>query len=163
MQLASYIVIEQKGWVKAKILLTNCQYIEKVHKVWFLICLFKLSSISLIWVITAIIFSSSVKKLRNSDISGVVLAEEQPYITQLTPDIINQKQINIRIMKLKCISATRSWSRVNNTVVLTILTLQHIQCLHLMYAEVAWALVSSSSAANNTRSRLSSRLSFRFF
>ena len=61
------------------------------------------------------------------------------------PDIINQKQINIRIIKLKCISAPRSWSRVNNTVVLTILTFQHIQCLHLMYAEVAWALVSSGT------------------
>ena len=37
------------------------------------------------------------------------------------------------------------WSRVNNTVVLTILTFQHIQCLHLMYAEVAWVLVSSAT------------------
>ena len=59
------------------------------------------------------------------------------------PDIINQKQINIRIIKLKYISAPRSWSHVNNTVVLTILTCQHIQCLHLMYAEVACVLVSS--------------------
>ena len=58
------------------------------------------------------------------------------------PDIINQKQINIRIIKLKGISAPRSWSHVNNTVVLIILTFQHIQCLHLMYAEVAWVLVS---------------------
>ena len=48
-------------------------------------------------------------------------------------------------MKLKCISAPRSWSRVNNTIVLTILTFLHIQCLHLMYAEVAWALVSSAT------------------
>ena len=30
-----------------------------------------------------------------------------------------------------------------NTVVLTILTFQDIQCLHVMYAEVAWVLVSS--------------------
>ena len=90
-------------------------------------------------------FFSSVKKLRYSYTSGVVLAEEQPYITYFTPDIINQKQINIRIIKLKCISAPRSWSRVNNTVVLTILTFQHIPCLHLMYAEVAWALVSSET------------------
>ena len=37
------------------------------------------------------------------------------------------------------------WSRVNNTVVLTILTFQQIQCLHLMYADVAWALVSSGT------------------
>ena len=28
---------------------------------------------------------------------------------------------------------------------LTILTFQHIQCLHLMYAEVAWVLVSSGT------------------
>ena len=49
------------------------------------------------------------------------------------------------MIKLKCISAPRSWSHVNNTVVLTILTFQHIQCLHLMYAEVAWVLVSSET------------------
>ena len=61
------------------------------------------------------------------------------------PDIINQKQNNIRIIKLECISAPRSWPHVNNTVVLTILTFQHIQCLHLMYAEVAWVLVSSGT------------------
>ena len=30
-----------------------------------------------------------------------------------------------------------------NTVVLTILTFRHIQCLHPMYADVAWVLVSS--------------------
>ena len=29
--------------------------------------------------------------------------------------------------------------------VLTILTSRHIQCLHLMYAEVAWILVSSET------------------
>ena len=46
--------------------------------------------------------------------------------------------------KLKCISAPINWSRVNNTVVLTILTFLHIQCLHL-YLEVAWALVSSET------------------
>ena len=104
-----------------------------------------MSSISLFWVITAIIFSSSIKKLRNSDTSRVVLAEEQTYITKFTPGIINQKQINIRIIKSKCISAPRSWYHVNNTVVLTILTFQHIQCLHMMYAEVAWVLVSSGT------------------
>ena len=38
-------------------------------------------------------------------------------------------------------SAPRSWSNKKNTVVLTILTFQHIQCLHLMYAEVARVLV----------------------
>ena len=31
------------------------------------------------------------------------------------------------------------------TVVLIILTFWHIQCLHLMYAEVAWVLVSSET------------------
>ena len=31
---------------------------------------------------------------------------------------------------------------INNTVVLTILTFLHIQCLHLMYDEVAWVIVS---------------------
>ena len=33
--------------------------------------------------------------------------------------------------------------KYKNTLVLTIMTFQHIQCLHLMYAsEVAWVLVS---------------------
>ena len=47
---------------------------------------------------------------------------------------------------------------IKNTVVLIF---QHIQCLHVMYSELAWVLVSgnSSSAANNTCSRLPSRLS----
>ena len=39
-------------------------------------------------------------------------------------------------------SASRSSSNIKNTVVLTILTFQNIQCLYLMYAEVAWVLVS---------------------
>ena len=51
---------------------------------------------------------------------------------------------NIKI-KLRCISAPRSWSHINNTVVLTILTFPHNQCLHLIYAEVAWVLVSSQT------------------
>ena len=81
-----------------------------------------------------------------SDTSEVeVLAEEQPYITVI-PDIINQKQINIRMMKLRCISAPRSWSHVNNTVNLTILTFQHIQCLHLMYlSSLGTSIVGNSS------------------
>ena len=37
----------------------------------------------------------------------------------------------------------KSWPNIKNTVVLTIVTLWHIQCLLLMYAEVAWVLVSS--------------------
>ena len=36
-------------------------------------------------------------------------------------------------------------SHINDTVVLTILTFWHIKCLHLMYADVAWALVSSGT------------------
>ena len=31
---------------------------------------------------------------------------------------------------------------MNNTVVVNILTFRHIQYLHLMYAEVAWVLIS---------------------
>ena len=58
------------------------------------------------------------------------------------PGHINQKQINIRIITLTCIKAPKSWSHVNNTVALTILIFQHIECLYLMYAEVAWVLVS---------------------
>ena len=42
-------------------------------------------------------------------------------------------------------SAPRSWSNIKNTLVLTILTFHHVQCLHLMYAEVAWVLVSSGT------------------
>ena len=34
---------------------------------------------------------------------------------------------------------------MKNTVVLTILTFRHIHCLHLMYAEVAWVVVSSGT------------------
>ena len=34
---------------------------------------------------------------------------------------------------------------MKNTVVLTIPTFRHFQCLHLMYAEVAWILVSSGT------------------
>ena len=49
------------------------------------------------------------------------------------------------MIKLSCISAPRSWSHIKNTVVLTILTFRHIQCLHLMYAEVAWVLVYSGT------------------
>ena len=74
--------------------------------------------------------------------ASVVLAEDQPYITQFTPGIISLKQINIRVIKLRCISAARRWYHINNTVVLAILTFRHIQCLHLMYADVAWVLVS---------------------
>ena len=41
-------------------------------------------------------------------------------------------------------SSPKIWSHVN-TVDLTILTLRHIQCLRLMYAEVAWVLLSSET------------------
>ena len=49
------------------------------------------------------------------------------------------------MIKLRCISAPKSWPDVKNTVVLTVLIFRHIQCLHLMYAEVAWVLVSSGT------------------
>ena len=48
-------------------------------------------------------------------------------------------------MKLRCISAPRSWSHVDKTVALTIATFQHIQCLYLTYTEVAWVLISSET------------------
>ena len=55
--------------------------------------------------------------------------------------------MNIRIIKLRSISAPKSWSHIKNknTVILTILTFRHIHCLHLMYTEVAWVLVSSGT------------------
>ena len=49
------------------------------------------------------------------------------------------------MINLTCIRTLRSWSHVNNTVALTILTFQHIECLHLMYGEVAWVLVYSGT------------------
>ena len=110
-----------------------------------LICLSKLSSIFLFGVITAITFFASVKKFRYRDNSGVAFAEKELYITYFTPDIINQKKINIRTKKSKCGSAPRSWSYVNKTVALTILTFQHLQYLHLISAEVAWVLVFSGT------------------
>ena len=68
------------------------------------------------------------------------------------------------MIKLRCISAPKSWSHIKNIVVLTILTFRHIQCLNLMYADSLGTNIfgNSSSAASNTRSRLPSRLSFRF-
>ena len=45
--------------------------------------------------------------------------------------------------ELRSISAPKSWSHIKNTAVLTILNFRSIQCLHLMYAEVACVLVSS--------------------
>ena len=85
------------------------------------------------------IISSSVKP-QYKNTAEVILTEEQPYIRESTSGIINEKQINIRKIELRCISAQRSWSL--NTVVLTILTFQHIRCLHFMYDEVALVLVS---------------------
>ena len=59
---------------------------------------------------------------------------------------------------------SKSWSHIKNIVVLPILTFRHIQCLNLMYADSLGTNIfgNSSSAASNTRSRLPSRLSFRF-
>ena len=69
------------------------------------------------------------------DTPGVVFTEEQPYITW----------INIRITKLRYISAPRMLleaGHIKNTVVLIF---RHIQYLHVMYSEVAWVLVSSGT------------------
>ena len=48
-------------------------------------------------------------------------------------------------MKLRCLTAPKRWSHIKSTVALTILTFRHIQRLHLMYAEIAWVLVSSET------------------
>ena len=59
-------------------------------------------------------------------------------------------------------SVLKEAGHIKNTA---ILIFQHIQCLHLMCSfEVAWVLVSSnsSSAANNTHSRLTSKLSISY-
>ena len=122
--------IEQRIWVKGKILSTNCLHIEKFRlvgiickytKIDFLNCLFKLSSITLSWVIIAI---PSVLR------SGIVILLKlfSQRSNQFTPGINNQKQITIRTTKLRCISAPRSWSHKKKSVVLTF---QHIHCLHL--------------------------------
>ena len=42
---------------------------------------------------------------------GVILKEEQSCIAKFTPGIINSKQINIRTIEWRYISATRSWSQ----------------------------------------------------
>ena len=81
---------------------------------------------------------------------------------------IKKKQINIRVIKLRCISAARSWCHTNNTVVLTILDHSVFPAYLMFTFYVCWGSVgarifgNSSSAANNTWSRLLSRLSFRF-
>ena len=138
------------NWVKTKILLTNRYYIEKFRLVGiickytkFLIWLFKLSSITLPWVITAAIFSSRVKLRYYSDTPGVVLAEEPTHILHSLQKASSIKNINIRIIKFRCISAPGRWSHIKKTVDSTILTFQHIWLLaHLMYAEI---LVSSGT------------------
>ena len=90
----------------------------------------------LVLVITATLFSSSVK-LGYSDTPGVVSLR----INHVLPSLHKESSIKNRFRY----SAPRSWSNIKNTVVMTIVTFQHIQCLHLMYAEVAWVLVSSGT------------------
>ena len=71
--------IEKGGWVKAKIIQVSRNNLQ-VYKVQFLICLFKLPSVTLSRVITAkIIFLCF--KLLYTDIPGIVFAQEQSYIT----------------------------------------------------------------------------------
>ena len=56
----------------------------------------------------------------------------------------SRKQINIRIIKLRCISAPKSWSHKEHSC-FGHSDFLHIQCLRLMYAEVARELVSSGT------------------
>ena len=75
--------------------------------------------------------------------SGIVILLE--LFSQRSSHILHSLQISIRIIKLRCISAPKSWLHIKNTVFFTILTFRHIQCLHLMYAEIAWVLASSGT------------------
>ena len=67
--------------------------------------------------------------------------------------------------KIKIDQCSKKLVKYKDTVVLTILTLQHIQCL---YFDVCWGSLGtsifgkSSLVAYNTLSKLPSRLSFRF-
>ena len=56
------------------------------------------------------------------------------------------------------ISVLEEAGHIKNTVVFIF---RHIQCLHLMYSEVAWVLVSSVTQVQ-PQIILPSRLSFRF-
>ena len=118
-----------------------------------------MSSITLFWVITAAIFSS-IAKLQYSDTPGVVLAEEQPYITKFTPSIINQYQINIRMYECsKKLVTYKEYSCFDHS---------DFPAHSMFTSDVCWGSLgtsifgNSSSVANHTRSRLPSRLSFRF-
>ena len=71
--------------------------------------------------------------------SGIVILLE--LFSQRSNHILHSLHKGSSIKNRFRYSAPRSWSNIKNTVVLTILTFQHIQCLHLMYAEVARVLV----------------------
>ena len=72
--------------------------------------------------------------------SGIVILLE--LFSQRSNHILHSLHKGSSIKNRFRYSAPRSWSNIKNAVVLTILTFQHIQCLHLMYVEVAWVLVS---------------------
>ena len=75
--------------------------------------------------------------------SGIVILLE--LFSQRSNHILHSLHKGSSIKNRFRYSAPRSWPNIKNTVVLTILTFQHIQCLHLMYAEVAWVLVFSGT------------------
>ena len=72
--------------------------------------------------------------------SGIVILLE--LLSQRSNHILHSLHKGSSIKNRFRYSALRSWPNIKNTVVLTILTFQYFQCLHLMCAEVAWVLVS---------------------
>ena len=84
------------------------------------------------------------------DSHGVVLDEEQPYITQFPLSIINWKHINIRTIKYRHQCSKRIIIKKNT--------------VDVFWSGLGTSIFGKSSlAANNNRSRLPSRLSFRFY
>ena len=72
--------------------------------------------------------------------SGIVILLE--LFSQRSNHILHSLHKGSSIKNRFRYGALRSWPNIKNTVVLTILTFQYFQCLHLMCAEVAWVLVS---------------------
>ena len=96
------------------------------------------------------------------DTPGVIFDEKQPYISQLPLGIINWKHINIRKIKSRHQCSKRIITRKN-------IVFFGSPAHSLFTFDVYWGGLgtsifgNSSSAANNTRSRLASRLSFGFY
>ena len=72
--------------------------------------------------------------------SGIVILLE--LFSKISNHILHSLRKGSPIKNRFRYSVPRSWSNIKNTVFLSILTFQHILCLHLMYVEVAWVLVS---------------------